>query len=116
MTNNPTDVLNGGGQMPLGGAEETSMWWLKSCWCSTYVLIVLNNHYHINSSYCILVYIVYVGGYKGSGLGVLVEIFCGILSGSAYGPNIRRWKNTTTVANLVCTNLLSADVCGGLSY
>lgn len=25
MTNNPTDVLNGGGQMPLGGAEETSM-------------------------------------------------------------------------------------------
>lgn len=63
MTNNPTDVLNGGGQMPLGGAEETS-------------------------------------GYKGSGLGFLVEIFCGILSGSAYGPNIRRWKNTTTVANL----------------
>ncbi|XP_022319127.2 putative oxidoreductase YjmC [Crassostrea virginica] len=63
MTNNPTDVLNGGGQMPLGGAEETS-------------------------------------GYKGSGLGFLVEIFCGILSGSTYGPNIRRWKNTTTVANL----------------
>ncbi|XP_048758864.2 uncharacterized oxidoreductase YjmC-like [Ostrea edulis] len=63
MTNNPTAVLNGGGQMPVGGAEETS-------------------------------------GYKGSGLGFLVEIFCGILSGSAYGPSIRRWKNTTTVANL----------------
>lgn len=30
-------------------------------------------------------------GYKGYGLGLLVEIFCGILSGSAYGPHIRNW-------------------------
>ena len=29
------------------------------------------------------------GGYKGYGLGLLVEIFCGILSGSAWGPHVR---------------------------
>ncbi|KAK3583239.1 hypothetical protein CHS0354_015420 [Potamilus streckersoni] len=40
------------------------------------------------------------GGYKGYGLAMLVEIFCGILGGAAYGPNIRRWKNTDRVANL----------------
>ena len=28
-------------------------------------------------------------GYKGYGLALLVEIFCGILSGSAWGPHIR---------------------------
>ena len=41
------------------------------------------------------------GGYKGYGLGMLVEIFCGILSGSAWGPNIRQWKSYDSVANLV---------------
>ncbi|KAF5303720.1 hypothetical protein FQR65_LT00864 [Abscondita terminalis] len=39
-------------------------------------------------------------GYKGYGLGMLVEIFCGILSGSLYGPNIRKWGSTADVANL----------------
>lgn len=39
-------------------------------------------------------------GYKGFGLALLVEIFCGILSGSQYGPHIRRWGNTTEPANL----------------
>lgn len=39
-------------------------------------------------------------GYKGAGLGVLVEVFCGMMSGSNYGPNVRKWGNTTTVANL----------------
>ncbi|KAF5302680.1 hypothetical protein FQA39_LY10176 [Lamprigera yunnana] len=39
-------------------------------------------------------------GYKGYGLAMLVEIFCGILSGSAYGPNIRKWTVNSTVANL----------------
>lgn len=34
-------------------------------------------------------------GYKGYGLGLLVETFCGILSGSAFGPNIRRWMEET---------------------
>jgi LDH2 family malate/lactate/ureidoglycolate dehydrogenase len=34
-------------------------------------------------------------GYKGYGLGLLVETFCGILSGSAFGPSIRRWMEDT---------------------
>jgi LDH2 family malate/lactate/ureidoglycolate dehydrogenase len=42
------------------------------------------------------------GGYKGYGLAMLVEIFCGILAGSDYGPHVRRWKSTEKVANLVC--------------
>ena len=31
------------------------------------------------------------GGYKGYGLGMMVEIFCGILAGSRYANNVRRW-------------------------
>ena len=38
-------------------------------------------------------------GYKGMGLGMLVEIFCGILGGSLWGPNVRPWMNTTDIAN-----------------
>ncbi|KAH3694000.1 uncharacterized oxidoreductase YjmC-like [Dreissena polymorpha] len=63
MSDEPKPVLNGGGLMPLGGAEETS-------------------------------------GYKGYGLAMMVEIFCGILGNAAYGPNIRKWKTTDRVANL----------------
>lgn len=39
-------------------------------------------------------------GYKGYGLGALVEIFCGILGGSAYGPNIRKWGDSSKKADL----------------
>ncbi|KAJ8976630.1 hypothetical protein NQ317_009722 [Molorchus minor] len=39
-------------------------------------------------------------GYKGYGLGMLVEIFCGMLSGSAYGPNVRKWGAHGHLANL----------------
>ncbi|EGI58485.1 PREDICTED: uncharacterized protein LOC105152893 [Acromyrmex echinatior] len=39
-------------------------------------------------------------GYKGYGLGLMVEILCGILSGSFFGPNIRPWKSGDKVANL----------------
>ncbi|PNF39234.1 malate dehydrogenase [Cryptotermes secundus] len=40
-------------------------------------------------------------GYKGYGLGLLVETFCGVLAGSAFGPNIRRWmENTDRPADL----------------
>ncbi|XP_057662290.1 uncharacterized oxidoreductase YjmC-like isoform X1 [Diorhabda carinulata] len=39
-------------------------------------------------------------GYKGYGLGMFVEIFSGILSGSTYGPNIRHWANYEKEANL----------------
>ncbi|CAM4746321.1 unnamed protein product [Rotaria magnacalcarata] len=39
-------------------------------------------------------------GYKGYGLAMMVEILCGILSGSHFGPWIRSWKTSTTEANL----------------
>uniref|UniRef100_A0A8C6SIR4 Malate dehydrogenase n=1 Tax=Neogobius melanostomus TaxID=47308 RepID=A0A8C6SIR4_9GOBI len=40
------------------------------------------------------------GGYKGYGLGMMVEVFCGILAGAAYSNNVRQWKITDKVANL----------------
>jgi len=39
-------------------------------------------------------------GYKGTGLAQMVEIFCGVLAGADFGPNIRRWKTTEREANL----------------
>ncbi|KAF2880771.1 hypothetical protein ILUMI_25399 [Ignelater luminosus] len=39
-------------------------------------------------------------GYKGFGLGLLVEVFCGILGGSHFGPNIRRWGEFGRSADL----------------
>ena len=39
-------------------------------------------------------------GYKGYGLALLVEVMCGMLSGSAWGPHVRRWKVQNQVANL----------------
>jgi len=55
QTNDPKEMLNGGGLMPLGGTEISR-------------------------------------GYKGYGLGAVVELFCGILSGSNYGPHIPPWR------------------------
>ncbi|KAJ8417015.1 hypothetical protein AAFF_G00282420 [Aldrovandia affinis] len=40
------------------------------------------------------------GGYKGYGLGLMVEVFCGILAGSQYSRHIRTWKVTDRVADL----------------
>uniref|UniRef100_A0A3Q1G7L5 Uncharacterized oxidoreductase YjmC-like n=1 Tax=Acanthochromis polyacanthus TaxID=80966 RepID=A0A3Q1G7L5_9TELE len=40
------------------------------------------------------------GGYKGYGLGMMVEVFCGILAGAQYSKHIRTWKVTDRVANL----------------
>lgn len=40
------------------------------------------------------------GGYKGFGLGMMVEVFCGILAGAEYSKHIRTWKVTDKVANL----------------
>lgn len=45
-----------------------------------------------------------LGGYKGYGLGMLVEIFCGIMGGGSWGPNVRRWMSTDAEANLVIAN------------
>ncbi|CAJ0606440.1 unnamed protein product [Cylicocyclus nassatus] len=60
---NPSEILSGGGLLPLGGSEIT-------------------------------------GGYKGYGLGAIVELFCGILGGAHWGPNIRRWMDATRDADL----------------
>lgn len=39
-------------------------------------------------------------GYKGYGLALMVEILCGILTGSKFGPNIRKWQSGTEIADL----------------
>ncbi len=40
-------------------------------------------------------------GYKGYGLGMMVDLFCGLMSGSHYGANIRHWTDyTDQVADL----------------
>ncbi|VDO63219.1 unnamed protein product [Heligmosomoides polygyrus] len=41
------------------------------------------------------------GGYKGYGMSSLVEIFCGILGGAHWGPNIRKWMTAKEDADLV---------------
>ena len=33
-----------------------------------------------------------IGGYKGYGLALMVEVFCGILADATWGPNIRSWQ------------------------
>lgn len=39
-------------------------------------------------------------GYKGYGLAMMVEVFCGILSGGNFGPFVRKWKDFERPANL----------------
>ncbi|KAL3199835.1 hypothetical protein MRX96_043760 [Rhipicephalus microplus] len=39
-------------------------------------------------------------GYKGYGLAMMVDLFCGILSGAHYGNNIRSWLNVKDPADL----------------
>ncbi|KAI4490789.1 hypothetical protein M0804_003733 [Polistes exclamans] len=39
-------------------------------------------------------------GYKGYGFATMVEVLCGVLSGSQFGPNIRAWKKGDKIANL----------------
>ncbi|CAD5207417.1 unnamed protein product [Bursaphelenchus okinawaensis] len=40
------------------------------------------------------------GGYKGTGLGMMVEIFSSILSGGTFGKNVRTWRDTDRIADL----------------
>lgn len=40
------------------------------------------------------------GGYKGYGLGMMVEVLCGILGGATYGKNVRAWNDKASVADL----------------
>ncbi|CAB3403938.1 unnamed protein product [Caenorhabditis bovis] len=40
------------------------------------------------------------GGYKGYGLTSMIEIFCGILGGAHWGPNVRTWMSRSAEADL----------------
>ena len=53
--------------------------------------------------HCIHVFFFLIsGGYKGFGLAMMVDVFCGILSGSEFGTNIKRWQGEEErVQNLV---------------
>ncbi|KAJ1371844.1 hypothetical protein KIN20_033875 [Parelaphostrongylus tenuis] len=62
-TQEPKEVLNGGGLQPLGGSEAS-------------------------------------GGYKGTGLCMMVEVLCGIMAGSSFGKSIRTWRTSTGILNL----------------
>lgn len=48
---------------------------------------------------------IFSGGYKGYGLGMMVEILCATMSGSEFGPNVRIWKTRDKIANYVRTLL-----------
>uniref|UniRef100_A0AAV2L3Q6 Malate dehydrogenase n=1 Tax=Knipowitschia caucasica TaxID=637954 RepID=A0AAV2L3Q6_KNICA len=63
LTPDPSQVLSGGGLVPIGGCEAT-------------------------------------GGYKGYGLGMMVEVFCGVLAGAEFSNRVRTWKVTDKEANL----------------
>ncbi len=39
-------------------------------------------------------------GYKGYGLAMMVELLCGLMSGSKYAHNIRHWTSYSEVADL----------------
>lgn len=39
-------------------------------------------------------------GFKGYGLGLMVEVLCGILAGGAYGHRVRRWGQSNICADL----------------
>jgi LDH2 family malate/lactate/ureidoglycolate dehydrogenase len=39
-------------------------------------------------------------GYKGYGLAMMVELLCGLMSGSKYAQNIRHWTSYSEVADL----------------
>ena len=43
-----------------------------------------------------------LGGHKGYCLAMMVDVFCGILSGSSFGPTMRKWQgDNERVADLV---------------
>ena len=45
-----------------------------------------------------------LAGYKGYGLGTMVDVLCGVMSGGPYGGQIRKWTSNSSEANLVWTS------------
>lgn len=41
------------------------------------------------------------GSYKGTGLSMMAELFCGMLAGASFGKNVRQWREVQKPANLV---------------
>ena len=79
-------MADGGGCLPLGGMEENGMR-LQS----TISKFLTHRILHF----------ILTGGYKGYGLGMMVEILCATMSGSEFGPNVRIWKTRDKIANYV---------------
>ena len=42
-----------------------------------------------------------LAGYKGYGLGVMVEVLCGVMSGGPYAEHIHKWTGDASKADLV---------------
>lgn len=82
---------------------------ISSRWSITYAFIL--SHPETELNVCLAMFLLFLpGGYKGYGLGMMVEVFCGILAGSQYSKHIRTWKVTDRIANLVCLFFASFTV------
>jgi LDH2 family malate/lactate/ureidoglycolate dehydrogenase len=54
------------------------------------------------------------GAYKGSGLGMMVELFCGILADTPAGKDCRQWRESEKAANLAqCFVAVDPECFGG---
>ena len=40
------------------------------------------------------------GAYKGTGIAMMTELFCGIMGGASFGKNVRQWREVQKPANL----------------
>lgn len=49
-----------------------------------------------------------IGGTKGTGLALLVELFSGILAGGNYGPDIPKWGKSKEKSN-ICHSFVALD-------
>lgn len=82
-TTDPLAILNGGGLSPLGCVPVLP-----------FSNITLLTTFRRSGS-------IETAGYKGYGLAMMVEIFCGVLSGSLTSPAIGPWRaGRTTRANM----------------
>ncbi len=80
---------------------------ITDLWCWILSSLLFTNCWPKINKWCVSlvvncsVFWLFSGGYKGYGLAMMVEVFCGILAGAAVGPNIRRWTGDEREANLV---------------
>lgn len=109
LSTDPKKVLNGGGLVPIGGSEATGGSRADTCLQHSpdWWMFFWNCFNCFKCAFCLT-----SGGYKGYGLGMMVEVFCGILAGAQYSNNIRTWKVTDRIANLVrALHMFSLSLC-----